>query len=99
MSDRRDSRTDEQRRADDDREREFHRERARAGLPPLHYGAEFTVYMRDVVDDEVDAIRVALDGAAVQIASQLEEARPTGERGRLSALQRGPYFSGASSRV
>jgi len=68
---RRDSRTDEQRQADDDRERAFHRARREAGLPHLNYRAAIEFSIRDVTDAEAEEFHSALWGAALSIANAM----------------------------
>ena len=84
---RRDSRTDEQRAADDEREREFHRKRAEAGLPPLHYAAEVVVQLEGTISDEAQALGRALDDATTLFVD---------ERRREGGGGRGPYYSGGA---
>lgn len=55
MSTRRDSRTDEERLADDAREREFHRKREEAGLPPLNHST-ITIFARDITQEEIQQL-------------------------------------------
>lgn len=60
----RDSRTNEQRAADDQAEREFFAEH-----PDVNWGATITLSLRDVTDLEASALAVAISGSAAAIVS------------------------------
>lgn len=89
MNDRRDTRTDAEREADEQREREFHAERARNGLPPLGT-VEVTLTLRDCTEEEADAFNRGMADAATSASVEIAEP-PTG-----ASRDRGPHFSGGS---
>jgi hypothetical protein len=70
MASRRDSRTDEQREAEAEAERNWHRKRHEAGLPPVNYALVLTLTIGDVTDEEAEHLRRAIDNAASVVAEK-----------------------------
>lgn len=85
----RDSRTDEQREAEAEAERNWHRERQEAGLPPVNYALVLNLTVRDVTDEEAEHLRQAIDGAATVAAEKCPTDRDS----------RKPSWAGSSSTV
>lgn len=85
---RRDSRTAEERAADQERERSFHRKRQQAGLPALNYEATFSFSVRDITDADASVLHDSIAGAVVVQVEQL--AKPE------NPLERSPNFAGST---
>jgi hypothetical protein len=89
MEGRRDSRTDEQREADENRERNWHRERQEAGLPPVNYALVLNLTISDVTDEEAKRIESMILEAATLAAASCSTDRDS----------RKPSWAGSSSTV
>lgn len=91
---RRDSRTDAQRLDDDARERNWHRERSVAGLPPVRSALVLTVTIRDVTDEEAEHLSRAISGAASVAAEECptdRDSRKPSWAGDTSTVERSIY--------